>query len=615
MRPANWDCCSGLLLLAFALLACAAGARAAAIVQPRSAWVSLDVTRPPDAARDWRPIQLPAASRAPAAWYRIDFALDAVPQQPWSVYLPYLYGGGDLYLNGELLARIAHGTPDTVVRWERPHLLPIAPALLHAGANQLALRLVATPVADVRLPLPLVGPTLQLLPGYERRLFWTRTMSQFTVLACLVVGTLALFIWWRRREEVLYGLFGCAALLWGVRTLTFVVEVLPSGSWHAWRTLYHGATGGFAIAMLLFAMRLARIRVGRLRWLLLAYAALGPLGYAASGNELLVGRFWTGGLLPIGAAVVVLSVVAAWRRPTPPLLVLCLALALAVLAGMHDYLLAAAPQALGWLWPQAAAHRVFLLHYAADLLLVAMGVLLAARLVSTLETVEQLNRTLESRVADSERALSDNYQRMVRLERRHAALRERRDIMRDLHDGLGSQLVVTLSRAESGRMEHAELVAALRECIADMRLTLDAMSPEHDDFLQAWGSFRFRWQQVLEGAGIASHWDIQGGAEAVVLPPHAATQLLRIVQEALTNVVKHADAHQVTVRLQADAEQVRVEVADDGSGLAAAARADSHGLANMRARAASLGARLQIADGRPGVRVLLTLARQPAAVA
>jgi signal transduction histidine kinase len=614
MRRASWACCSWLLAL---LLALPAGAAPAPPLQPATAAVLLApgaAPPPPDA--PWQQVSLPAAKEAPAAWYRVDFFLAELPREPWALYLPYLYGGGRLFINGEPLADIRETSPQVIVRWERPHLVAIPPVLLRRGANQLALALTATRMAGIRMPLPEIGATALLLPAYDNRLFWIRTMSQFTVIACLVVGALSLSIWWRRREEALYGLFGAASLLWGLRTLTLVVEVLPATSWHAWRTLYHAATGGFAIAMLLFAMQLAGLRARRVRPLLIGYWLLGPIGYIATGgNELVIGRFWSGGLLPIGIAVLVITATAAWRRRTAPLLVLTLGLAIAVLAGIHDYLLASAPQALDWIAPRAAAHRVFLLHFAADLLLVGMGAVLAARLVGTLEAIQQLNRTLESRVADSERTLAVNYERMLQLERRHAAIEERQQIMRDLHDGLGSQLFVTLTRAETGRAESHEIAASLRECIADMRLTLEAMRPDDDDFLEAWGTFRFRWQQRLEDAGIAADWTLRVDREPLVVAPHVTVQLLRIVQEALTNVLKHAGAGRVTVDLRANAERVTIEISDDGRGLAAAPTVASHGLANMRARAHDVGARLQITDGGPGVRVLLNFERRAAVLA
>jgi len=182
--------------------------------------------------------------------------------------------------------------------------------------------------------------------------------------------------------------------------------------------------------------------------------------------------------------------------------------------------------------------------------------------------------------------------------------------MRDLHDGLGSQLFLTLSKAQLGRIDRGEIVQGLRECIADMRLTLEAMSPESNDFVQAWSSFRFRWQQLLEDAGVQSSWEIDSEGDLVELTPHVILQLLRIAQEALTNVLKHAHAGKVVLRLRADDRTLGLEIDDDGRGLAHAERQGGHGLLNMRARALRVGARLDITDRHPGVRVSVQLDRQ-----
>ncbi len=622
MKPARWACCS-VWLTALLLLACA-GAWADP-VRPSHADVFFGSdAAPPRANEEWQRVALPFMFDRGVAWFRVEFdAPPLAPGEEWAVYLPYFYTGGRLFINGMPLGHIREPDDDVVVRWERPQLVPMPAQLLRPGRNQLLIRVAASSISRGWLPLLAIGPQEQLLTEYDRRLFWVRTQPQFTVVACVIVGVLALFIWWRRREEILYGVFGAAALLWGVRTLTFVMEVMPTPAWHAWRTIYQVATGGFVIALLLFAMELAGMRHPRLKWALFGYWLLGPIGYLATGgNEQLIGRFWAGGLLPVGLAVLVISAVAAWRQRTVALGVLSLSLALAVLAGIHDYLIATAPPVLRALAPQVGAHRVFLLHYAADFLLLVMGGSLAARLVGTLRAIEQLNRTLEFRVAERERALSKNYERLRQLERRHAAVEERQQIMRDLHDGLGSQLFLTLSGVEVGRLDQGAIVQGLRECIADMRLTLDAMNPESSDFLQAWGSFRFRWERLLEDAGLVSAWHVEAQERLVEISPHVILQLLRIVQEALTNAVKHAGASRVTIRVRAADRVVRIEVIDDGRGLGGEhARAAGHGLANMRARAARVGARLDIADRNPGVRVSLELPlelepeRQPALVA
>ena len=618
MKRTRWAC-SSLCLAALLWLAALCASAHAQPVRPRQADVVItqDV-EPPPAAAVWERVDLPASSGRSSAWYRLQFdALQSPPNSLWAVYVPYLYGGGRLILNGMPLADIQEPGPDVIVRWERPHLIPIPAALLRPGINQLLVRAVATPVSNGRMSLLAIGPYVQLLPEYERRLFWVRTMSQFTVISCLIVGQLALFIWWRRREEVLYGLFGAVALLWGVRTLTFVIEVMPASAWHAWRTIYHGATGGFAILMLLFTMCLAGMRYARLKWVLLGYWLLGPLGYLASGgNEVLIGRYWAGGLLPIGFAVLAISVTAAWRQRRSALTLLSLALALAVFAGFHDYLMATSPPAILALAPQLAAHRIFLLNYAADVLLLMLGAILSVRLVGALQAVEQLNRTLESRVAEREAALSENYERLRRLENERAVGEERQQIMRDLHDGLGSHLFLTLNRVEAGRVNQDEIVQSLRECIADLRLTLDAMSPNSNDFLQAWSNFRFRWQQLLDAAGLASSWELDAQeGDRVELAPDAMLQLLRIVHEALTNVLKHARADKVAIRLRTDRRTIGIEVFDNGRGLAHAQAPTGRGLANMRARASRVGAHLEIADQHPGVRVSVGLTRPDVLVA
>lgn len=611
MKRTRWAC-SSLCLIALLLLALGAHANSQPL-RPRQADVVFsDSVDPPQAAAQWQRVDLPYSFDRSAAWFRVAFEAPApAAGDAWSVYLPYLNGGGRLLLNGSPLTHIPEPSPDRVVRWERPHLVSIPGALLRPGANELLIRIAATPVSRGRLPLLAIGPSAQLLPEHDRRMLFVRTMPQFTVISCMIVGVLGLFIWLRRPEESLYGLFGAAALLWGVRTMTFVIEVMPVTAWHAWRTIYHGATGGFAIAMLLFAMRLAGLNYPKLKPVLLAYWALGPIGYLASdGSEALIGRYWAGGLIPIGVAVLVISAVAAWRQRRVPLVVLSLALGLAVLAGIHDYLIATAPSVVLALAPQAAAHRIFLLHFAADILLLIMGGILTARLVGTLQAIEQLNRTLESRVAEREAALSRNYEQLRRLERERAAFDERQQIMRDLHDGLGSQLFLTLSRAEVGRIGGDAVVQALRDCIADMRLTLEAMSPDGNDFMQAWGSFRFRWQPLLETSGLLTQWEVEGGDRLVELSPHVMLQLLRIVQEALTNVVKHANAGRVAIRLRTNGGGIGIEVVDDGLGLGDEGARNGHGLANMRARARRVGARLHITDQNPGVRVAVELDRE-----
>ena len=81
----------------------------------------------------------------------------------------------------------------------------------------------------------------------------------------LAVGILSALHLVRRRQEVLYGLFGLAALLWALRTLTFVFDSMPAQLWPLWRLLYHATTGGFIMVMTLFALARGRLVPARHR--------------------------------------------------------------------------------------------------------------------------------------------------------------------------------------------------------------------------------------------------------------------------------------------------------------------------------------------------------------
>lgn len=619
MKRRRWACCDGLSWLVAAVLWFGLAPAAFAQAQEfRSAQALASSQAEPPAPQDprWKPVTLPDASAAPVVWYRIEFARPAAGGDFTQLYLPFFYGGGTLWLNGERLAGVQSSDATVRVRWERPLLLPLPEALLRERAdNVLLVRAVsAHRPSATGLPRVSVGPQRTLQPQFDRRLFWVRTVPLVTVVGGFVVGFFVLFIWLRRREEVLYGLFGLAAVLWAARTGTFVFDTLPAAWWPWWRFVYHASTGGFIVVMATFALALA----GWLRrWVVLALAAgwaLGPLVYLMGGpqGDELVGRWWVlGVMVPVGVAMVVVSWIAAWRMRTPANLLIAGAVALATAAGLHDYLVA---WRVGWfqaLLPEWTAHRVFLLHHGANLLLVVMGALLTMRFVRSLGEVEEANRTLEARVAERERQIAAGYARIALLQQEHAATEERQRIMRDLHDGLGSRLFTSLSRLERGVLDRGGMAEMLKACIADMRLALEALASEEQDFRTALGNFMFRWERELREAGVAPAWRIDVPDEVLAVSPHAALQVLRLLQEALTNVLKHAQARHVHVRLMRDGEGIRLEVEDDGRGLPEAQAApNGRGLANMQARARRLNARLDVASA-PG-RTCVTLVLPPA---
>jgi signal transduction histidine kinase len=202
-----------------------------------------------------------------------------------------------------------------------------------------------------------------------------------------------------------------------------------------------------------------------------------------------------------------------------------------------------------------------------------------------------------------------------------AADSERRRWARELHDetlqALGGLRVLLSSALRTGDPERAEHamrtaieqveheIANLRAIIADLRpAALDELGlvPAIEALLA-----RHRGH----GLKVSAELDLPapGGAR---LESSLESTVYRVLQEALTNVVKHAQAGQAQVRVRADAAEVTLEVVDDGAGFDLGAHIEGFGLAGMRERINLAGGQLDVVSGGEGTRVRARIPMRPA---
>ena len=197
----------------------------------------------------------------------------------------------------------------------------------------------------------------------------------------------------------------------------------------------------------------------------------------------------------------------------------------------------------------------------------------------------------------SERVTRDAVRRVV-----EAQELERRRLARELHDETGQALtsiLLGLKPLERSAESEETLAAvdAVRELVVSTlqdvrRLAVELRPTALDDFGLAPAVQRLA-DTFREQSGLQVDLESQLGEER--LPSEVETALYRVVQEALTNIVKHADAGRVSILLSRKDGSVVAVVEDDGSGFdPGASREDALGLAGMRERAALVGGRLQI---------------------
>jgi signal transduction histidine kinase len=183
---------------------------------------------------------------------------------------------------------------------------------------------------------------------------------------------------------------------------------------------------------------------------------------------------------------------------------------------------------------------------------------------------------------------------------------ERRRLRRDLHDGLGPALAGHLLRLDvlAGKIGPRSLALSdvdalrdeLRATVLEVRRIVEGLRPPALDELGLVGALEQIVQRLSRESGLRIELSV-----AEDLPRLSAAMevaVLRIVGEAVTNVVRHADASTCQVTLEPAGRVLRVTVADDGTGIAADHARSGNGLQTMRERAEELRGRLRVTSGR-----------------
>jgi signal transduction histidine kinase len=553
-----------------------------------------------------RVVQLPHVWRddchdCTTAWYRIEMQIGELPRETPLVYLPAVGHNIALYLNGRLVGQSGR-FGDPVARFDqRPLSYPVPLYFWQLGPNTLYVVVKADPASGGFLPALYLGPEAAIAGTMRLRSALRASLPPIVAAATAMLGLALAAVWAYRRHESAYGWFAAASAAWAAAQLdgVLVEPPLSAAVWDATITLLLALAAGLWIVV----ARVWHVRRSA-RDVLIVPAAVSlcllPLAMGAPA----VAR--AGALAGFALAGLAFVLHARRREQWNPWSVAA-SVPLVALAG-HDM-----ARALDWLpLPQGP-----LLAFAAPFVVGTVAWALLARFVETLNAVELLNIDLEDLVRQKTAALREQFEHSRRLERETVLANERERLMRDMHDGVGGHLVSTLAMIESGRAAPAELAAAVRGALDDMRLVIDSLDPVEGDLNAVLAMLADRLAPRLRAAGVTFERDIEPLPPLPDLGPARVLDILRLLQEAVTNVLKHARARRIVLVARSDptgsGRAVLIRVEDDGVGFDPATGAGGRGLANQHRRALALGASLQI-DSPPdgGTRVSLRLPTTPA---
>lgn len=561
---------------------------------PDAGWQQVDL---PDVAMQRTPGTM-AERQTQTTWYR--FTLDpqlAANNSELYFYLPRWQTVGQVALYGDdrLLWR-SSGDP-VWNGFNQPLWVALDAPELTKRPRVILLRMDSVQGAGAGLSTAWIGTRSELAWRYQARTALQVYLLLATGIAFLGLGLFCLGVWYKRRHEHLYLLCFLASLCFAGRHLHYVTPLntsLISAAWYGWMSV--NAVNWLATVILIFNFRLCHRRYRWLERCMIASVVL----HSMATLPLLESSAAIVSLSPYVYLLVLLFAVpacgfalyAAWRERENAGLLLALISLAGIPLGVHDLMLH------GY---RISVEHLYLLPLAQMGFFVVFACIILQRYLNGIEHLEQSRALLAQRLQQREAELAESYARLREVEQRDLLSRERQRLMQDMHDGLGGALVGMMHMVDRGDVQSAQLKTALQDSIDELRLTIDSLEPVGFDISVLLAGLRFRLQPRLQAVGVQLRWQPEALPPVPWLTPGHAMHLIRIVQEAVTNIIKHAGASEIVVATDADATHARICISDNGNGFAGEAGGDGgKGLHNMRYRAEQLGATLrwqEIADG------------------
>lgn len=513
-----------------------------------------------------------------------------------ALWMPRVGCSVAIWVNGRLVVRLADAEGRGMDRGHRPILQTLSPALLREARpgldNDVRLVVSSPSAASGGVSRIWVGTESSLHVRHALRDVFLTTSAMSTVSIALMVALAGLWVAWRNRV-VGAGLFALVSLLWALHEALWMLGPLFM-PWDLSEALGQLIRGAALMLATLVLLRLLGEQSPTLLRLVQGVLALSPLvlvwrgGHADALAEALV-RGWLAGAYALALWATALTCMVVLRRPSRArVLILLWTLGVAVLAVLELW--------QEWLSPDPLSF---------EYLRMGPFMALSSLLVVCVSIYVRVNAALEVEVHHKEAMRREIDAQRQELEALHARERvraqaeavtdERARIVRDMHDGLGSQLVGMLSAVESGGFTRDELLEELNEALSQLRLTIDSLEPIGEDLSSLLGQLRYRLDTRLRKAGFKVVWDVAPMPTETPLSASHLNHLQRLLYETFSNVIKHSRAASVWVHASHDEATGMnlIVVRDDGQGFETG-RPGGRGLSNLAHRAAQLGAALEV---------------------
>ncbi len=558
--------------------------------------------------KGWQNITLPDNwyennQRSEQVWYRTNIDIVPVHDDVWAIYLPLVAHNAAVYINGIWVGQGGKFEKPVSRNHNIPLFFSFSSKLLQTGKNQIDIRVKAAYSEQGFLDEIYLAPEPQLKRYYEWKKYIRVELVRWLTVAMYILSFIILSFWLARSQDVVYGLFALELFIWATHNLNLFIVDIPVSA-RLWEAMTLSTIGWTVTVMIFFNHRFVGMRSKKVEKILLSFSVLGiGIFFLPDISSVLhIGyKIWDTFIVLFGVYAIVHLLKVYWYKENPDVFLMLLAGIPILVSGLHDVLMFnhLVDRRDGWT-----------MHYSVIPSVLLFSWFLVRRFVTSVSEAENLAKTLEQRVDKKQQELKQQYEKLKLMEKESVLAEERERIMRDMHDGIGGQLVsvITLLQEQSG-----DVFKRVREkvqlSLTDLRFVIDSLDPLLSDLPTLLGMMRMRIEEQLNDANIKLEWAVTELPEIKSISPRNSLHIMRIVQEAVTNSIKHSSTHKMKVATGVFENKIFIDVVDygDGFNLLAEKKEQGRGVKNMQYRAEQLNATLLIEQVSNGSRVRLLL--------
>lgn len=553
--------------------------------------------------------------------------LDALRlENKYGLLFVQIINGGDFYLNGHWVAGLARSSNAERHIWYEPFVVPLPSRLLRTDNTPNVLTISQSTLEPyISISRLYFGEAKELARVFEVVHFVGTVLANVFITLCLVVGLFFLGLRLVSPKEQIYAWAGCVCILSASLLMVSRMAHTATDLRELWRWIIYLCEGGVVAMMSVFILSFIGQPLGRLALsAIFSLSGFAAVAYAVGGGktERYLDLYWLPAMFMLYGYATARLFAHFWRTRSVTAGLFLLQTGFLCVLGFH----ASAVQSLRiddltssgleMGWSGLLFEHIKFLHLGLPFLVIVAGHIL---IVTHRDNIIKLENS-DLRLQQREIELQDIHSKRERLLSSEAKLLERERIYQDLHDGIGSQLITAIFSLRRSGSDSTAVVDNLQACLRDLRLVIDAQPESDIDIQTTVFAFCVTQELQLQGSGLKMSYDV--GLESIVYSdPKVTLNVLRVLQESLSNTIKHSGATVIDIAVKVTGSHVRLTITDNGNGhhgpvcqsleqLSAYGTSGNRGVTGLALRAADIGAKYTIQISGSGTQVALCIPLQ-----